>query len=174
MIVARRYAGATREAGANPALPRNCKREHSGRPLGIIFNPKIVLKTWEGRRRRWTALVLTRKPGDRREPYPETPFACKGGHMVRSLVVFFVVLFLLSVPAVLAGELQVKVLDPHSAAVAGAEVSVYRTGESAPLQVRTTSSEGIATFNVENSTPLRVEVLAPGFAVARAEVQPSF
>jgi len=94
--------------------------------------------------------------------------------MVRSLVVFLVVLFLLSVPAVLAGELQIKVLDPHSAAVAGAEVSVYRTGESAPLQVRTTSGEGIATFNVENSTPLRVEVLAPGFAVARAEVQPSF
>jgi len=94
--------------------------------------------------------------------------------MVRSLVVFFVVLFLLSVPAVLAGELQIKVLDPHSAAVAGAEVSVYRAGESAPIQVRTTSGEGIATFNVENSTPLRVEVLAPGFAVARAEVQPSF
>ena len=93
--------------------------------------------------------------------------------MVRFLVVLFVVLFLLSVPAVLAGEFQIKVLDPHSAAVAGAQVSVYRPGESAPLQVRISSGDGITTFNLENSTPLRVEVLAPGFAVAQAEVQPS-
>src|SRR5258706_5952875 len=169
MIVARRYAGAAREAGANPALPRNCKRGHSGRPLGVIFQRR----PGKDERRRWTFEVLTRKPGDRREPYPETPFACEGGHMVRFLVVFFVVFFLLCVPAVLAGELQIKVLDPHSAAVAGAQVSVYRAAESAPLQVRISSGDGIATFNVESSTPLRVEVLAPGFAVARAEVQPS-
>src|SRR5258706_12036708 len=142
MIVARRYDGATREAGTNPALPRNCKREHSGRPLGIIFDPKIGPKTWEGCRRRWTALVLTRKPGDRREPYPETPFACKGGHMVRSLVVFLVVLFLLSVPAVLFGELQIKILDPHSAAVAGAEGAGYRAGEAAPLPGRANPGGG--------------------------------
>jgi outer membrane cobalamin receptor len=93
--------------------------------------------------------------------------------MVRFLVVLLVIFFLLSVPAVLAGELQIKVLDPHSAAVAGAHVSVYRPGESAPLQVRISSGDGIATFNLENSTPLSVEVLAPGFAVAQAEVQPS-
>ena len=93
--------------------------------------------------------------------------------MIRFLVVLLVIFFLLSVPAVLAGELQIKVLDPHAAAVAGAQVSVYRPGESAPLQVRISSGEGIATFNVEGSTPLRVEVLAPGFAVARTEVQPS-
>src|SRR5258706_6707690 len=169
MIVARRYAGAAREAGANPALPRNCKRGHSGRPLGVIFQRR----PGKDERRRWTFEVLTRKPGDRREPYPETPFACEGGHMVRFLVVFFVVFFLLCVPAVLAGELQIKVLDPHSAAVAGAQVSVYRAAESAPLQVRISSGDGIATFSLENSTPLRVEVLAPGFAVARTEVQPS-
>src|SRR5258708_7006485 len=29
-------------------------------------------------RRRWTHQVLTRKPGDRREPSPRNPFACKG------------------------------------------------------------------------------------------------
>src|SRR5882757_7228331 len=118
MIVARRYAGAAREAGANPALPRNCKRGHSGRPLGTIF----IRRPGKDARRRWTDLVLTRKPGDRREPYPETPFACKGGHMVRFLVVLLVIFFLLSVPAVFASELQIKVLDPHSAAVAGAQV----------------------------------------------------
>jgi hypothetical protein len=37
MIAARRYAGAAREAGEKPALPRNCKRGHGGRPLGTIF-----------------------------------------------------------------------------------------------------------------------------------------
>jgi vitamin B12 transporter len=93
--------------------------------------------------------------------------------MVRSLVVFSAIFFLLFVPAALAGEFHIKVVDPHSAAVAGALVAVYRAGESAPLQIRTSSGDGIATFNLESSTPLRVEVLAPGFAVARAEVAPS-
>src|SRR6266705_5374501 len=90
--------------------------------------------------------------------------------MVRCLVVRFVVSLLLSVPA-FAGELHVKVVDPRSASVAGAQVSLYRTDESAPLQVRTTSGEGLATFNVDASGPLGVEVLAPGFAAARADVQ---
>ncbi len=90
--------------------------------------------------------------------------------MVRSLAVRFVTSLLLFVPA-FAGELHVKVVDPHSASVAGAQVSLYRAGESAPLQVRTTSGEGLATFNVDTSAPLSVEVLAPGFAVARTEVQ---
>ncbi|HEY1401786.1 MAG TPA: hypothetical protein VF953_09365, partial [Terriglobales bacterium] len=92
--------------------------------------------------------------------------------MVRCLVVRFVVSLLLSVPA-FAGELHVKVVDPRSASVAGAQVSLYRVGESAPLQVRTTSGEGLATFNVDTSAPLSVEVLAPGFAAARAEVESS-
>jgi hypothetical protein len=92
--------------------------------------------------------------------------------MFRSLVVRFAISLLLFVPA-FAGELQIKVLDPHSAAVAGAQVSLYRAGESAPLQVRTTSGEGLATFNVDTSAPLRVEVLAPGFAAARADVESS-
>jgi outer membrane cobalamin receptor len=92
--------------------------------------------------------------------------------MVRSLVVRFVISLLLSVPA-FAGELHIKVVDPRSASVAGAQVSLYRAGESAPLQVRTTSGEGLATFNVDTSTPLSVEVLAPGFAAARADVEES-
>jgi outer membrane cobalamin receptor len=92
--------------------------------------------------------------------------------MVRCLVVLSVVSFLLVVPAC-AGELHVKVVDPHSASVAGAQVSLYRAGESAPLHVRTTSGEGLATFNVDTSAPLSVEVLAPGFAAARKDVPAS-
>jgi len=93
--------------------------------------------------------------------------------MVRFLVALSAVFFLLSVPAALAGELHIKVVDPHSASVAGAQVSVYRADEPAPLQVRTSAGDGIAIFNVDGSASLRVEVLAPGFAAARTEVDPS-
>jgi vitamin B12 transporter len=93
--------------------------------------------------------------------------------MVRFLVFLSAVFFLLSVQAALAGELKVKVVDPNAAAVAGAQVSLYRVGESAPLQVRTTSGEGIAAFDVDTSTLMRAKVLAPGFAVAQADVQSS-
>jgi outer membrane cobalamin receptor len=77
---------------------------------------------------------------------------------------------LLSVSAI-AGELHIKVVDPHSAAVAGAQVSLYRAGQSAPLQVRTTAGDGIATFSVDSSALLRVEALAPGFAATRADLE---
>src|SRR5262249_49882170 len=79
---------------------------------------------------------------------------------------------LLFVPA-FAGEFHVKVIDPRSAAVAGAQVSVYRAGGSTPLQMRLTSGDGIATLNVESSGPLQVEVLAPGFAAARTDLTTS-
>ncbi|PYX28549.1 MAG: hypothetical protein DMG80_16355 [Acidobacteria bacterium] len=92
--------------------------------------------------------------------------------MIRSLVVRCAISLLLFVPA-FAGELQVKVLDPHSAAVAGAQVSLFRVGESAPLQVRTTSGEGLAIFSVDTSAPLSVEVLAPGFAAAQTNIEES-
>jgi hypothetical protein len=90
--------------------------------------------------------------------------------MVR-FVVF--VCFLLSVPAALAGELRIKVVDPRSASVAGAVVSVYRVGDTAPLQVRTSAGDGVALFDVDTSLPLRAEVLAAGFAVASIDVPSS-
>ena len=63
-------------------------------------------------------------------------------------------------------DLHIKVVDPHSAAVAGAQVSIYRQGEASALQVRSTSGEGEALFHLDNATGLRVQVLAPGFAAA--------
>ncbi len=89
--------------------------------------------------------------------------------MVRFLVVLSSVFSLLFVPAALAGELKVKVLDPQSAPVAGAQVSVYLVDKSTPLQVRTSSGEGVVTFNLDASAPLSVEVLAPGFAMSRTD-----
>ncbi len=74
---------------------------------------------------------------------------------------------------VLAADLHVKVVDPHSAAVGGAQVSLYRQNEATPLQVRTTSGDGEAIFEVHEVGGLRAQVLAPGFAPAWAEVAKS-
>src|SRR6266478_3000700 len=70
-------------------------------------------------------------------------------------------------------DLHIKVVDPHSAAVAGAQVSIYRQGETIPLQVRSTSGEGEAIFHLDSATGLRAQVLAPGFAVAWSDVENS-
>jgi vitamin B12 transporter len=77
------------------------------------------------------------------------------------------------VSAAFAADLRVKVVDPHSAAVAGAQVSIYRQGESIPVQVRSTSGDGETVFHLEGATGLRAYVLAPGFAAAWADVDPS-
>ena len=82
----------------------------------------------------------------------------------------FLLLFSLFVSAAFAADLRVKVVDPHSAAVAGAQVSLYRGGESVPMQVRSTGGDGETAFHWDGATGLRVRVLAPGFATAWAEV----
>ena len=74
------------------------------------------------------------------------------------------VFFSLLATASFAADLHVKVVDPHSASVAGAQVSVFRPAASTPLQVRTTAGDGEVTFRVDNSLTLRIQVLAPGFA----------
>jgi vitamin B12 transporter len=70
-------------------------------------------------------------------------------------------------------DLHIKVVDPHSAAVAGAQVSIYRQGDATPLQVRSTSGEGEALFRLDTVTGLRAQVLAPGFAPAWSEITSS-
>src|SRR5229473_4122146 len=118
--------------------------------------------------------VLTRKPGDRREPSPKTLSRAKEDGMRHSGVLLL--LFSISTASISAAsvvDLHIKVVDPHSAAVAGAQVSLYRQGEATPLQVRSTSGEGEAIFHLDNATGLRAQVLAPGFAVAWSEVENS-
>jgi vitamin B12 transporter len=85
--------------------------------------------------------------------------------------------------AALAADLKIKVLDPQSVAVAGAQVSVIvfefstRPGAAlgtsdgmqyaSPVRTVTTSADGSATFTgVTADTQLQVKVLAPGFAQA--------
>jgi vitamin B12 transporter len=81
------------------------------------------------------------------------------------LYLFLASLSLLSVAA-FAAELKVKVIDPHSAAVAGAQVSLADASGSSILATRTTSGEGVADFRIPDRGTILVQVLAPGFAAA--------
>lgn len=90
-------------------------------------------------------------------------------------------LLLASLVAASAADLKIKVVDPQSAAVSGAQVSVivfeFSTTPGAapgtyegmsyrsPAKTATTSSEGIATFTgVYPDSELQIKVIAPGFA----------
>jgi outer membrane cobalamin receptor len=65
-----------------------------------------------------------------------------------------------------AADLKVKVIDPQSAAVAGARVTLLGIESAASsTKTATTSAEGIATFGGLSSTSsYQAQVLAPGFA----------
>ncbi len=75
---------------------------------------------------------------------------------------FFVVLFV-SIPA-LASELTVRVIDPQSAAVSGAQVEIFSASSNKAVAVQTTSGQGVAQFRGITAELSRVHVLAPGFA----------
>ena len=71
-------------------------------------------------------------------------------------------LLVLSVSA-LASELTVKVVDPQSAVVGGAQVEVFVNSDR-PAAVETTSAQGTAHFSDVPGGTLRIHVLAAGFA----------
>lgn len=72
----------------------------------------------------------------------------------------------IALAAASAADLKVKVIDPQSAAVAGAQVSLSGTESAASsTKIATTSAEGIATFpDLPTRRQLQVQVLAPGFS----------
>jgi vitamin B12 transporter len=101
---------------------------------------------------------------------------------LRASLVLFVLL-----AAASAADLKVKVIDPQSAAVSGAQVSLIvfetsiRPGAVAgtydgmtyisPVRTATSSAEGIATFTgVPGASDLQIKVLAPGFAPASLSI----
>src|SRR6185437_1066682 len=135
-----------REAGANPALPRNCKRGHRLGPLKKFGKDRAedgFCKSDTDVRR-----ILTRKPGDRRDRTTQ-PLSRLKEEVMRfcsrlSAVVF---LSLLLPSGVLASELTVKVIDPSSAAVPNAQVEVFAGSSSAPIAVESTSAQGSAHFD---------------------------
>ncbi len=71
-----------------------------------------------------------------------------------------------------AAEIKIKVLDPQSAVVAGAQVVLIPQGSTTPAAVATTSAEGLAVFHGAASSPYRVQVLAPGFATETTNLSP--
>ena len=73
-------------------------------------------------------------------------------------------LLFMIVTAASAAELKIKVIDPRSAAVAGAQVSLLQAGGTVVLGTQNTSAEGLAILYTSGPGPYRVEVLAPGFA----------
>ena len=66
-----------------------------------------------------------------------------------------------------AADLTVKVVDPHSAAVSGARVALFRGGTRA-LTTSITGADGAAVFPDIPAGEYRVNVLVPGFAPATA------
>ena len=87
---------------------------------------------------------------------------------MRALCASFLLFVLLA--AASAADLKVKVVDPQSAAVSGAQVSLFSKGTDAPVKIVTSSTEGIATFNELSSGSYHVQVLAPGFAAQTEDI----
>ena len=81
---------------------------------------------------------------------------------MRFFGIFVSVLFLLA--AASAADLRIKVVDPQSAAVAGAQVELFRGGSSTPAAIQTTSAEGFAVFRGMDAASYRARILAAGFA----------
>ncbi len=80
-----------------------------------------------------------------------------------------IVFSLAFVAAAFAADLQVKVVDPQSAAVAGAQVFLLQPGGTTILATETTSAEGLAILRAPGSGPYRLRILAPGFAEQAAD-----
>jgi vitamin B12 transporter len=76
---------------------------------------------------------------------------------------------LFSFSAASAADLKIKVVDPQSAVVAGAEVSLLASGDRI-VATQITSAEGIAILSERGSRPYRIKVLAPGFAAETVDV----
>jgi outer membrane cobalamin receptor len=69
-----------------------------------------------------------------------------------------------------ASEIKIQIVDPHSALVGSARVTLYGQRESAPIAVRSATANGVAEFHDLQPGHYRVQVLAPGFAPATQEI----
>jgi hypothetical protein len=85
---------------------------------------------------------------------------------MRSYRIFFwIPVFVLApLAAASAAEIKVRIVDPQSAVVAGAQVALFAAGSSTPLAVQYSSPEGVVVFRDAGSGPYRLRVLAAGFA----------
>ena len=68
-----------------------------------------------------------------------------------------------------AVDLTIKVVDPQSVAVAGAQVFLLKPGATTILDTQTTSAEGFAVLRAPTAGPYQIKILAPGFAAEVAD-----
>jgi vitamin B12 transporter len=87
---------------------------------------------------------------------------------MRALCASFLLFVLLAVAS--AADLKLKVVDPQSAAVSGAQVSLLSKGSDTALKIATTSAEGSVDFGELPLSNYRVQILAPGFAPQTEDV----
>jgi len=73
----------------------------------------------------------------------------------------------------LAADVTVRVLDPQSAAVSGAQVQLLHTNQARVLAAQSTSAEGVAVLHTLQAGPFQVRVLAPGFATETTDLSAS-
>ncbi|MGA8428891.1 MAG: TonB-dependent receptor [Candidatus Sulfotelmatobacter sp.] len=88
----------------------------------------------------------------------------------RPVVTFFFIVVSTFATELFAAELKVKVVDPQSAAVRGAQVSLVKPGNRVLLATQSTTAEGATIFTLPGTGPFQLRVLAPGFAVEVADV----
>src|SRR5690242_9667597 len=69
-----------------------------------------------------------------------------------------------------AADLRIKVIDPQSAAVTGAQISLYPAGQSTALRVVSSSGAGLATIGNLPEGQYQLQVLSPGFAAYTASI----
>lgn len=72
-----------------------------------------------------------------------------------------------------ATEIKIRVVDPQSAAVSGAQIELFAAGSDRVLAVEVTSAEGMAVFRGVDVQAYRCRVLAPGFASQNVDVSAS-
>jgi len=76
----------------------------------------------------------------------------------------------LLLPSAFAADLKIKVVDPNSASVVGAQVSILPAEGSTPIQRAVTSGEGLASIPGLLPGRYRVQVLAAGFSALSTDV----
>lgn len=79
-----------------------------------------------------------------------------------------------------ATELKIRVVDPQSAAVNGAQVTLWsvpsrldQAGPRSPIAIEITSAEGLAIFHNLSQSSCRARILAPGFAAQTVNISSS-